>query len=110
MFVPLHSCGGQRTTSWSQFFPSTLWVPGIQLRSSGLAQVPLPTEPSHQLCVVKSLICGRQHQTLPSRDMSIQKDAPCRTWAGLNSAAPSSTSKTPHLFTSHHSTQTIIVL
>ena len=31
-------CGGQRTTLWSQFFPSNfVWVLGFELRSSGLA-------------------------------------------------------------------------
>jgi hypothetical protein len=31
--VPEHTCGGQRASCGSQFFLSTLWVPGINLRS-----------------------------------------------------------------------------
>lgn len=34
--MPLQWCGRQRTTFGSQFFPSILWVPGIELRPSGL--------------------------------------------------------------------------
>lgn len=38
------TCGSQRT-GWSLFPPSTMWVLGIDLRSSGLAAVILPAEP-----------------------------------------------------------------
>lgn len=31
-----HMFGGQRTTLWTQFSPSTVQVPGIELGSSGL--------------------------------------------------------------------------
>lgn len=34
-----HTYGSQRATCWSQFSPSAMWVLGIQLESSGLAQV-----------------------------------------------------------------------
>lgn len=34
-------CGGQRTTCGSQFSPSVIWVPGIELALSGLAASPL---------------------------------------------------------------------
>lgn len=41
--------GGQNTTSGSQkFFPFTVWVPGIELQSSGLQEIALHVEPSHQ--------------------------------------------------------------
>lgn len=30
--------GGQRTTCRNQFFPSTFWVPGTELRLTGLAE------------------------------------------------------------------------
>lgn len=43
--VPWYTPGGQRTTSGSQFSLSAMWVLKIELRSSGLGQVPLPTEP-----------------------------------------------------------------
>lgn len=36
MDVPQNTCGGQRTTCQSQFFPSVVWVPGFKLKSSGL--------------------------------------------------------------------------
>lgn len=32
--VSWHTCGGQRTLWWTQFFLSIMWVPGIELRSS----------------------------------------------------------------------------
>lgn len=36
----------QRTTCWNWFYPSTVWIPGIKLKWSGLEQAPLLTEPS----------------------------------------------------------------
>jgi hypothetical protein len=44
---PKHKYKIQEKICWSQDFPSSMWVPGIQLRLSGLVQVPLPTEPAH---------------------------------------------------------------
>lgn len=45
-------CGGERTTCRSQFFFSNMWVPEIELGSSGLAAIyylaPLPTKPSQK--------------------------------------------------------------
>lgn len=35
----------------SQFFP-IMWVSGMELRCSELAEVPLTAEPSHQLLIV----------------------------------------------------------
>lgn len=34
--APWGMCGGQRTPIWRQLSPSTMWVLGIELRSSGL--------------------------------------------------------------------------
>lgn len=42
------ACGGQRTLRKGQFPPSTLWVPGIELRSPGSARNLLAAEPSGQ--------------------------------------------------------------
>lgn len=37
MYVPWHPCGGQRTTLYDQFSPSTITgIPGLELRSLGL--------------------------------------------------------------------------
>jgi hypothetical protein len=36
----------QRTTLGSWFFPSTMWVPGIKLRSQNMVASSLPTKPS----------------------------------------------------------------
>lgn len=41
-------CGQRTTHRWSDFPPSTVWVLGIKFRLSGLAQAPVPTEPSCQ--------------------------------------------------------------
>lgn len=37
-------CGGGEATTVNQLSPSTTWVPGIKLRSSGLAQASLSAE------------------------------------------------------------------
>lgn len=37
MYMQQHVCGGQRTISGSQFSPSTRWVRGLKLGSSGEA-------------------------------------------------------------------------
>lgn len=44
--VPLHMWGGQRTICWSWFSPSLLpmWVPQMELRSSGFVTTPSSTE------------------------------------------------------------------
>jgi hypothetical protein len=36
--MPWQKCRGRSENSWqrSQFFPSTMWIPGIELRVSGL--------------------------------------------------------------------------
>jgi hypothetical protein len=47
--MPQFVYGGQRTTCESQFCPSKLWVPEIQLGLTGIGeQGPLPTKP-HRL-------------------------------------------------------------
>ena len=35
--MPWHACGGQRTSLGSPFSHSTIWVPELEFRSSGLA-------------------------------------------------------------------------
>lgn len=42
--VPQLMCGRPRTTCMSCFASSAMWVPGVQLRSSGLGACPLPSE------------------------------------------------------------------
>lgn len=46
------ACGVQRITFKSWLFPSTVWVPGIELRSSGLIAGVSPSEPSCQACML----------------------------------------------------------
>lgn len=46
--VVQHQCGGQKTACEACFSPSTMRVPGIDLRLSCWKQTPLPTEPSHR--------------------------------------------------------------
>lgn len=52
MYVPVYvgevPWRGQRTIYRSHVSPSALWIPGIELGSSGLEQAPLAAEPSHQ--------------------------------------------------------------
>lgn len=38
VYVPLHICGGQRTTLRSQFSPSTMWTLGTELRPTGVVK------------------------------------------------------------------------
>lgn len=45
------ACGSQRITFKSWFFPSTVWVLGIELRSPGLVAGASPSEPSCQACM-----------------------------------------------------------
>jgi hypothetical protein len=42
----------------NQFTPCTVWVTGIELRSSGMVQAPFQAEPSHwaTLCIYLSLM------------------------------------------------------
>lgn len=49
VYMPWHTCGGQRTICGRLVTSSTLCVSGIQLRTSGLAQATLLTETSCQL-------------------------------------------------------------
>lgn len=41
MHVPWSMCGGQKTTCKSPFFPSTKWVPGIEVRLDSRCLYPL---------------------------------------------------------------------
>lgn len=47
--VSEYVCRGQRAAPGSRFSPFPVWVPGIELGSSGLAASTLPTEPSRWL-------------------------------------------------------------
>ena len=49
--MPWHTCRDQRAAYWSWISPIML-VLGMDLRSSGLTEAPLPTEPSSQLVVL----------------------------------------------------------
>lgn len=42
----MHMHVGQTSMCRRQFLPFTVWLPGIELRSTGLAEA--PAEPSHQ--------------------------------------------------------------
>lgn len=44
--VPRHTCGSPRTITWGGFF-SAMWVPGIELRSSGLQLICPPSPALH---------------------------------------------------------------
>ena len=43
-----HKCRNQRTTLWSEFLPSTMLVPGLELRSLAWQQLLLPDAASHR--------------------------------------------------------------
>lgn len=47
--MPQYSCGGQRTTCWSWFSPSTTWISGTKLRSDTWRKGLYLDEPSHEL-------------------------------------------------------------
>lgn len=47
-----HSRGGVI----GQFSPHSVWELGMELRLSGLQQVPLPTPPSHQLSLALKIV------------------------------------------------------
>lgn len=50
-------CGDQRTSFMSLLFLPIIWVPEIEIRRSGLAIAPFPTDASHQaLCLFFPLL------------------------------------------------------
>lgn len=61
-FMPKCMCVGQRTTYGSQFFSSTPWVPGLELRCSGLTTNTLLAVPS---CWYIHLMFGTESLTEP---------------------------------------------
>lgn len=46
LFMRAYVCGGQSHGYW--FSPSSIWVPGLELRLSGLAASPCPAAPSYE--------------------------------------------------------------
>lgn len=46
--MPQNTYNTERKTCESWFSPFTVWVPGLELGSSGLLANVLPTEPTHQ--------------------------------------------------------------
>lgn len=59
-------CRGQRTAPGSQFSPSPMRVPGIELGSPGLAASALPTEPSRLLHPMRVRLPSQQQLTTTS--------------------------------------------
>lgn len=52
MHIPRHTCGDQRTTLWGRFSPFFfMWIPGIELRSSGLRGKSISLDSSICFCL-----------------------------------------------------------
>jgi hypothetical protein len=54
-------CGGQRTTSRSPFFPSTVWVPGTEVRLSDFGASTFTPDPAHPVQVIATIKMNLLH-------------------------------------------------